>query len=77
LTETHTTLLPLCRFQGAREAVPRRLEEPRHITWRDLSKLSSVAPPAYDQTLGGPGRHASQVPLPLGSGPAVLVTAYP
>ena len=30
LTETHTTSLPLCRFQGTREAVPRRLKEPRH-----------------------------------------------
>ena len=29
LTETHTTSLPLCRFQGTREAVPRRLKEPR------------------------------------------------
>jgi len=30
LTETHTTSLPLCRFQGTRGAVPRRLKEPRH-----------------------------------------------
>ena len=29
LTEKHITLLSLCRFQGAREAVLRGLEEPR------------------------------------------------
>jgi hypothetical protein len=36
LTEIHTTLLSLCRFQGARGAVLRWLEEPRHSQARSF-----------------------------------------
>jgi hypothetical protein len=36
LTEIHTTLLQLCRFQGACEAMPHRLEKPRHFRARSF-----------------------------------------
>ena len=43
LTEIHTTLLSLCRFQGARGAVLHGRKEPRLEPERGLSKLNSVA----------------------------------
>jgi len=36
LTEIHTTLLSLCRFQGAREAVPHRRKTAVHIGTRSF-----------------------------------------
>ena len=74
LTEEHHGM-PLCRFQGAREAVLRREQDPRLTKKAGPSKLNSVARKTHDQTPSMPGRHSFQ-----GSalcGPAVLVTANP
>jgi len=89
LTEIHTTLLSLCRFQGTRGAVLHGLEKPRHSQARSF-KTEQRCLGSYDQTPPEPGRrdpgfriHRAtdrQVPSGValnGCGPAVLVTANP